>query len=236
MTASAPRTGRSAAAPGNGVSGVKNAAAAPIAASPSHEQRGGSRTPASARRAPSPNSHARVGVTKYADGRLRAREVDRVGEAREREPPSPARARRGAGDRQRGDRQQQRPDEIELLLHRQRPEVPHGRRAVLGGEVVDRRAREVPVLDVEDARADLGEVLRPVGRRHEQDGGRAAAAEHEQRRGQDPPRAPHPEGAETRRGRDCASSRSRCAVIRKPEIAKKTSTPTNPPGTADGHR
>ena len=31
-------------------------------------------------------------------------------------------------------------------------------------------------------------------------------------------------------------SRSSSEVIRKPEITKNTSTPTKPPGSADGHR
>ena len=33
-----------------------------------------------------------------------------------------------------------------------------------------------------------------------------------------------------------ATSRSRCDVIRKPEMTKNTSTPTNPPGSADGQK
>jgi hypothetical protein len=35
---------------------------------------------------------------------------------------------------------------------------------------------------------------------------------------------------------DRSESSTSCWVIRKPEITKKTSTPTNPPGSALGHR
>ena len=71
MTASVPATGSIAAAPGNGVAFVKASAAMTIAPSPSHDS--ASAAPASrtvggnnASRPPTPNSHARVGVTKYA--------------------------------------------------------------------------------------------------------------------------------------------------------------------------
>src|SRR3954452_11114068 len=72
MTASAPATGSNAAVPGNGVALVKTSPAAAMASSPSHEStlrrrlgEGGS-TGSRASSPPAPNSHARVGVTKYA--------------------------------------------------------------------------------------------------------------------------------------------------------------------------
>ena len=126
---------------------------------------------------------------------------------------------------------QHRPDEVELLLGRQRPEVLDRRRAVVGGEVVDRGVGELPVLDVRRARAHLLEELLPV----------AAAG----RRRSSPPRRPTasrapPAGSAARaapRSADSDSvpvrsiSRSSSEVIRKPEIAKNTSTPTKPPGS-----
>ena len=70
ITHRAPATGRSAATPGNGVESLYPAAAAAIAAMPSHDSAERRRTRAAAKgetsasSPPAPNSHARVGVTK----------------------------------------------------------------------------------------------------------------------------------------------------------------------------
>ena len=55
--------------------------------------------------------------------------------------------------------QHQRPDQVELLLERQRPVVLHEGGLVGGREVVDGVGRERPVLDVEGRREDLAQVL-----------------------------------------------------------------------------
>ena len=183
--------------PGNGVAGEYSAAASADRGQ-AEPRAGGGRAAAGEgqQRAEAELPRARR-RDEVRGGRLGRGQVDRPGEAgrgagahRERQPgAAPAR-------RQRRDEQQHRPHEVELLLGRERPEVAHRRRPVLGREVVDGRRREVPVLPVERARADLGDVLRPVGGGDERERGRERAAEHEQRRRQDPPRAPHPEGAE----------------------------------------
>jgi hypothetical protein len=82
------------------------------------------------------------------------------------------------------DQEQQRPDEVELLLDRQGPEVLHGGSRVVGLQVVDRVRRELPVLDVQRARQDL---LRRVG---------------ELGRGLDDPRRDPRHGQDKHRGRD----------------------------------
>ena len=58
--------------------------------------------------------------------------------------------------------QQQRPDQVELLLDRQRPEVLHRRRGVLAGQVVHRVVRQAPVDDVQGGRAALSSRVLPV--------------------------------------------------------------------------
>jgi hypothetical protein len=77
MTARAPRTGNNAAQPGKGVCTVKANAATAIAASPTQDSAARramwpSARGSIARRPPAPNSHARVGVTKYAAAGLAA--------------------------------------------------------------------------------------------------------------------------------------------------------------------
>ena len=78
MTAAVPSAGSSAATPGNGVASEYDSAVTAIAAIPAQpvSARTGAGTPsdgrASASSPPAPNSHARVGVTKYAAAGLAA--------------------------------------------------------------------------------------------------------------------------------------------------------------------
>ena len=114
-----------------------------------------------ARRAP--NSHARVGVEKYATAG--SAPVARTEQQDERGPRARRRARRrpaadaAAAERRRTATpgpEQDRPDEVELLLDRERPEVLDRRRHVVGGEVVDGVGGQLPVLHVAAPRRDSG--------------------------------------------------------------------------------
>ena len=89
--------------------------------------------------------------------------------------------------------QKQRPEDVELLLERQRPVVLHHGR-VVRGEVVDRAEGERPVLEVEGAREDLPERVHQAGQR--QDEQRRDGGEHEHGDGcrQQPAHALRPEG------------------------------------------
>ena len=80
--------------------------------------------------------------------RQRAEPDDREGHPERRPDRAPATAPE-PGDRE----QQGRPDEVELLLDRQRPQMQHRARFDVLGEVVDRLGGEVPVGGVE-GRAD----------------------------------------------------------------------------------
>src|SRR6202012_5206312 len=71
--------------------------------------------------------------------------------------PAAAAAGAGGGDPgQRRDAEQQRPDQVELLLDRQRPEVLDGGGGPGGLQVVARLAGQLPVLEVQRAGPDLG--------------------------------------------------------------------------------
>ena len=88
------------------------------------------------------------------------------------------------------EREQQRPDDVELLLHGQRPEVLHRAGRGVRREVVDRAGRQAPVDDVEPAGHDvLGHVAPP----DERQGDHRADDDADQREGggrQQPPGAP----------------------------------------------
>ena len=99
--------------------------------------------------------------------RVRGREGDRVRAARRAR--GCARAATNVRRRRPSAANTSGHSEVELLLHRQRPVVAHGGRAVRRREVVHAARREVPVLHIERARADLGEELRPRGRGHDRD-------------------------------------------------------------------
>jgi len=89
---------------------------------------------------------------------------------------------------------QQREDDVELLLDRQRPVVLYRRRVVVRGEVVDGIVGEQPVLPVQRGRRELGEELLPQLTRHDGIGGGGGQDQHEQGRGQQPFGPSGPEG------------------------------------------
>ena len=164
---------------------------------------------------PRPNSQARVGVTKYAAAG-RPPSGRRVREARRGEAPiAIASHRRGARATPRRDEQQQRPHQVELLLGRERPEVPHG-----GGRARRRRSSrrprgELPVLDVERAGADLREELRPV------DGGRRRSSRARRRAGTRAPRAGSAARAAPRSPqRDAAVAVDLAQQMRRDQVAR----------------
>ena len=157
----------SAAQPGNGVASENASAAGEIAASPADSTAAGDGRAAAPRgqasSPPAPNSHARVGRDEVGGGGVRR--PSRAASSQAQQPSStampPTSARRPRAARRASTH---RPQQVELLLDRQRPEVLHGRGRVLGDrEVVDGVRRELPVLDVERARAHLVEELRPAG-------------------------------------------------------------------------
>ena len=168
-SAAAPSAGTSAGSAGTPVPAPNVAVAKPIAAAPPHAAAAAARRPGrwagshSASRPPRPSSHARAAVEKYAwsgaaPTRCTAYSSDATTIALERraDPAPPHRE------------QQQRPHEVELLLHGERPEVVE--RAVRGArrEVVDGLSRQLPVHRVDAGRGDV--VERGVGlqrREHE---------------------------------------------------------------------
>ena len=187
---------------------------------------------------PTPSSQARVSVEKYAvvgdsyvahsDQRERDQAQHADEHERRRQAARAVLAARGPGDPA---DQEQRPDEVELLLHRQRPVVLQRRGRLALGEVVGADGREADVgreggdpdgvlddLDGPDEREE--EDGGDHGRHGHHGGGRAGSAG---RGGRRTPAA--------RSGRCAAASRISSEVIRKPEITKKTSTPTKPPET-----
>ena len=148
-------------------------------ASPASKAKRRRRSP---RRRPSrsrPRSRAGSGPRRAAPARRRAPAPRRGRRSRSRRRPAassvswmPSRKRADEDQRQRdperrphrvaaaapepGDEQDQgRPDDVELLLDRQRPEVQDGARFGALGEVVDRLGGEVPVGDVEGGADDV---------------------------------------------------------------------------------
>ncbi len=128
-------------------------------------------------------------------------ELDRVGERRGgddaehdpgREPEPPLRP----PDEERGEQQEQRPDDVELLLDRERPVVLEGGRVVRRGEVVDGVRGEDPVHDVERRADRLPPRVGPARVRRERGDADRRHEDDEQRRGQEATRAPGPEFGE----------------------------------------
>jgi hypothetical protein len=99
---------------------------------------------------------------------------------------------RKLADEARPDQQQERPEDVELLLDRQRPQVVEGARRGELGEVRDVVEDQPPVVDVGDGAQELGsEIGRLVGP-DDRDPGHHDDEHHEQRR-QQPPRPRQPE-------------------------------------------
>ena len=111
--------------------------------------------------------------------------------------PQPPRAERGEAE-------QQRPGEVELLLDRERPVVLHraGQR-LFEGEVVDRLGDEVPVDEVERRGEHVGGHLLALGRREQRPRRDHGEGQHDHRQGQ---QALGPAGVE-------AADRERAAAL-----------------------
>ena len=155
----------------------------------------------------------------------------RHGQRAEHQGPRAAPGRRaGQGEGQ------QRDDDVELLLDRQRPEVLHDARLLVVGAVGDALGDEVPVGDVR---------RRPTPRRRAAcaAGGDRPPWPPRRRRGRGPGarRAGVDGSAAAQKSRSpmrpaAADSESNSDVIRKPESTKKIDTPRNPPGMRSGAR
>ena len=91
------------------------------------------------------------------------------------------------------EQQEGRPDEVELLLDRERPEVEERRRPGDRGEVVALGQREPDVGDGQRRGGTIGHDLRPVEETHEGPRRRERGDEHDRGRGQE---APDPAGVE----------------------------------------
>ena len=112
------------------------------------------------------------------------------------------RARPGDHDRdQRRDAEQQRPDQVELLLDGQRPEVLDRGGGPGGLQVVDRVARELPVLEVQRARPDLRGDVGELGDRLHHPGDQPGDEQHEGGRRHQPPGPAAPEVEQRHRSR-----------------------------------
>ena len=231
----AERPGAARPTPGNGVSPLNGAdgdARSPPGR-PSETrgaERGARRRRAgadSASRPPAPNSHARVGRDEVRGGRVASPSGSSEYAKLEprRAPPIATAERRGAAGAGAGastatpEQEQQRPHQVELLLGRQRPEVLD-RRTARSRRRSSRRRRPRAASSARTAcwrasrrsTAPSGSAGRARASRRAQSGERRAAP----RAGSAARGAPR-----SRRARRCrvrSISRSRCDVIRKPEI------------------
>ena len=216
MTRAVPSTGTSACQPGNGVCSCTSRPSSAMAASPSQASttRGGAGSSV-----PQPSTLAHGHRPRRAVRRCRAptsawasRSTPPAGCARSPRSSSRARRRRGPrarrGPRCRGSSRtgvrratmhedQDRPDEVELLLDRERPEVLDRAGCVLGRQVVDRVTREHPVHDVQRRPRGPGVPCWPTAvsgaTSRESDQRRG---EHQQRGRQQPPDPSAPEGGQ----------------------------------------
>ena len=129
----------------------------------------------------------------------------------------------------RADDQQRRPDQVELLLDPERPEVAERRRRrSRRSSRSTRTANRMLPIDSADAAPSWAIPGTCSGART------TAASDHRdghgrQRGRQDPAHPPRVEATRGRSGRSGSCSRSSRPVIRKPDMTKKTSTPMNPP-------
>ena len=119
---------------------------------------------------PHPRGGDEVGPLRRRDRLVAGPEQGRYGDrgqaGEQRGPPVDAQP---GGEQHRAE-QQQRPDEVELLLHRQRPVVLDGGRRDVLGEVVDGPVGEPPVHEVEGRGDDVAAGGLPPDPRHPQPG------------------------------------------------------------------
>jgi hypothetical protein len=190
-------------------------------------------------RPPDASSHIRVGVMKYAiAGSANVYQAEKTNDARNSPRtvnPTSRRDRPNFAPRRNARPMIHRPDEVELLFDRQRPEVLHRGGCIVGRQIVDAGDREVPIDDVQCRRHDLPAGVRPDRLGRDEEGGDADDEEDEQRRGKQPL---DPSGPEVR---DITPA-ARGLLVEvagdegRPEMTKKISTPTNPPSNVVGHR
>ena len=171
-TSAAPRTGSTAAVPGNGVSVSKMTAPIMIIASPAPTAtvatdvgRRASRVTPMARPAPMASSHARAGSRKKASGASLAvqampRPNDRTATTATTRP-----TRRTFARSTRDEEQERRPEQVELLLDAERPEMEQRRGVELGLQVIGRLRGEADVADVQRRRGAVGRDVRDAQRR-----------------------------------------------------------------------
>ncbi len=209
MTRAVASTGRAAPGPGNAVasgSTVRNAHTTP--ASPTHPSsapitRGmrASSGIAAASSAPTPSSHARVAVEKYAVVgaavlwiSAHPKEATTTTAASAPTTRAPRLRRRSRGQAQHRDQQQDRPHQVELLLDRQRPEVlQHGGGR---GEVVRALRHEAPVHERHERGERITEGLLGAGAVEHHEPHQRDRHEHHERRRQDAAHPPCQEAAE----------------------------------------
>ena len=159
---------------------------------------------ASARAAPIPSSQARVWRPKYAKGLPDGASAARTATAtrrstalrRQRHPaeghrPGPL-GQTGAPDQQ---QEQQRPDDVELLLDTQGP-VVQDRALVRVGHVLRRLGREAPVGAPEGRAHQVAGDALPVDRRDQEERGHRGRRQDQRRERQQPPDAPGVEVAQ----------------------------------------
>ena len=143
--------------------------------------------------------------------------------------------RRRADDPGQGEGQQ-RDDDVELLLDRQRPEVLHDARLLVVHAVGDALGDEVPVGHVGGGRDHVaGQRAQLVGvadqRGHDDGQGQA-----QQRGGQQAAEPAAPEVPQPDAARRAPTRTSSSEVIRKPDSTKNIDTPRKPPGRRSGAR
>ena len=201
-----PSVGRSAATPGKGVVASKTKAAAAIAARPAQPiaaaialrdpHRPEQRQRRSQRQLPDAAEGREVGGGRLVAGELDPKREGADQEDSERHPERRADGAAAAAPEPGDGEQQGRPDQVELLLDRQRPEVEHRARFDVLGEVVDRLLGEVPVGRVEGGADDVaGDFDRAHGREQQQRED-ADRGEQDRRERQQPPGAAGVEAAQ----------------------------------------
>ena len=139
-----------------------------------------------------PSSQTRVVVVKNAGrGEVCENHTDHTKDAVTSVPRASATTRRlGPADDEREADEQQRPDDVELLLDRQRPEVLDRGGRQVGREVVDLAPGEDPVDDVGRGRRDVDPHVAPAQPGHDEPRDHRGGDEHEHRGGQQPPDPP----------------------------------------------
>ena len=140
-------------------------------------------------------SGARIGAVEDPRG-VRTRPVQRPHQGRRADRAERDQGRQGgAAEQPHADQEERRPEQVELLLDRQRPQVAQQRRPAELGEIALVAEDETPVRDVEDRREGIAaqtDELSALERRAD----RQADREQREQGRQQSPRAPGPETAQ----------------------------------------